>query len=99
MEFLVCLEKTDNNLCIFDCCHKNYHLACIKGVSKCPMCRNKKLSSNSEDNVNINRILVWHYNQILPATLYKNAKNLNCEIVVISNLSEKKPNDLVYHFN
>ena len=53
MECLVCLEKTDNNLCIFDCCHKNYHLACIKGVSKCPMCRNKKLSSNSEDNVNI----------------------------------------------
>ena len=99
MECVICLESTSNSTKVFNCDHINYHLNCIKNVIVCPLCKVCKIANDNIINGRfISRILVWHYNQILPASIYRSAKKLDCEIVIIKSLSERGPNDLIYHY-
>lgn len=98
----------------FECNHTNYHEKCINEWLKvgdtCPYCRaHKRIVNDYKIPSKINNILensphpkiyVMYPNQILPASLYKEAQQFEGEIIVnntdILNLYK---NDILYHFS
>lgn len=92
----ICLDEVNVKNKKFNCIHENFHKECIKNCNRCPLCRAHSIISNVS-NI-IQRILIWNEYQRIPATAYKNAQGLNCEIVVINSRNQITPYDIVYHF-
>ena len=92
----ICFEKEIINKNLFICTHKLYCKECIdnwlKKSNTCPYCRAKSINNSKK------RILVWHHEQILPATVYKKYNRLDYNIIIINSINEKKDGDILYNF-
>jgi len=89
----ICLECTTQlNKPYFNCNHVLFHKECILNLDRCPLCRVGVIT-----NENDKRILIWFESQRQSAILYKNVRNLNYPIVLITSKIIKRDNDIVYN--
>ena len=114
-ECIICHSKCEK-VCEkkFECNHTNYHEKCInewlKVGDSCPYCRApKRIVNDYKIPSKINNILensphpkiyVMYPNQILPASLYKEAQQFDGEIKLAdTNILNLYNNDILYHFS
>ena len=97
MECVVCLEDNIEKIKLFQCDHDNFHRKCIINLRNCPLCRAELLITNN--NELINKIYIWHENQRLPASNYRDLKYPNAKIILINSTYRlDRTNSIFYHY-